>query len=107
MAHQFYLTRESSAKLLEESEAHSAYLSQLREARDRRGAPPMQFAGTTMQGVLDDAEERGDVRKFTGDTLTGFGDIGDRGSDRWREVMDEERAYQLREERAARDEAGL
>lgn len=72
MAHQFYLTRESSTKLLEEGEAHRAYIAQLREERDRRGAPVLQFVDT-MQGVLNDAEKRGDVRRFTGAALTGFG----------------------------------
>lgn len=93
MPYPFHLTPESSASLLAESEAHRAYLAQLREQRDRRGAPTLQFADTTMQGVLDDAEERGDARRFSGDALTGFGDIDDRDYD----TRAADKAYDFRE----------
>lgn len=73
MPQPYYLTPESSAQLLEESAAHKAYLEQLREERAQRYAPTLQFCDTTMQGVLDEAEERGNDRRFTGAPLTNFG----------------------------------
>jgi hypothetical protein len=41
-------------------------------------------------------------RRFTGEPMTGFGGIDEVGSDRWREVRDDERADHQRDERRER-----
>ncbi len=45
-------------------------------------------------------------RRFSDDSITGFGSINEIGSQRWRDVRDEEYALQLREQDIERDERG-
>lgn len=54
--------------------------------------------------VLHRAATKASPRRFSADPLTGFGDdISTIGSDRWREVRDQEHADHLADERRERD----
>lgn len=52
------------------------------------------------------AFEKASPRRFSGESLTGFGGIDEIGSDRRRDVMDEELACQRDDERRERMERG-
>ena len=52
--------------------------------------------------MLRRAAVKADPRRFTGDPVTAFGDIGTVGSERYREVWEEENSDFLREEREQR-----
>lgn len=52
-----------------------------------------------LRRVLDTAHDKAAPRRFNDEPMSGFGDIGDVGSERWREVRDQEHADQLRDER--------
>lgn len=55
-----------------------------------------------LRGLLGARLDKASPRRFTAEPITGFGSISDRGSERSREVRDEELAAQRDDERFER-----
>jgi hypothetical protein len=70
-----YLTAAGQQTIRDESEAHRAYLAQLREERDRRGAPVMLFTDAETTQLLGDVDTKQANRRFTGERVTAFGEL--------------------------------
>lgn len=73
-------------------------------ANDPNVAPAFRrIFATPKEGPLEVAHAKANARRFAADpvALTGFGSIGEIGSERWREVRDQEGADHDREEHRA------